>query len=87
MEWVEELKRREPEVIETLKHEGKFIEACFLDEDTQTMYYLIEARDFEQAEEAYRTSHFPIDFEHRSVRNESLEKVDELTPLFYFSNK
>ncbi len=82
--WGEELKQRSQEVLETLRNEGVRCEACFIDDATHTLFYFIEVADLEKAREVYRSSKLLIDQEHRQKRNESLEKVGDLTELFYF---
>lgn len=87
LDWCEELKSREPEVIETLKNEGVVSESCFLSEDEKCVYYFMEAQDFEYAKQAVQNSHFKIDAEHRKRRELSLEIVAELKELFHFENR
>ena len=87
LDWCEELKKRSAEVLETLKNEGVILEACFLSEDEQCVYYFMEADDFKKATAAVKKNTFPIDKEHRKKREMSLELVAELECLFFFENK
>lgn len=87
LDWCEELKKRSEEVIETLKNEGVYTEACFISPQENAVYYFIEMEDVEKAKQAFARSTFLIDAEHRKARQISLEKVEEFKPLFYFENK
>ncbi len=87
LEWCEELKRRSNEVLETLKNEGMILEACFLSEDENSVYYFMESDNFEKAHEAYGNSTFPIDKEHSAIQKETLESVANLKVLFNFHSK
>ena len=87
LDWCEQLKKRADEVIETLKNEGTLSEACFISQDGESIYYFIEMEDLEKAGQAFKNSSYKIDKDHREAREASLEKVEELNPLFYFNNK
>lgn len=85
-EWMEELKRREDEVLETFRNEGTHHERVFLLEgrDGPIVAYVMEVEDPERAREAYRASTLPIDLEHREVMDEVLAEalpVEELLDL------
>jgi hypothetical protein len=47
----------------------------------------VEAEDLEQAKRAFQDSTFEIDQEHRQAQLASLEKVEELVPLFHFRSR
>lgn len=87
LDWCKELKKRSDEVLETLRNEGVTVEACFLSEDEQCVYYFMQADDFEKAKKAVEKSIFPIDIEHQEKRETCLEKVADLQCLFFFENK
>ncbi len=87
LDWSEELKRRKDEVIETLKNEGVVSEACFMSEDGESVYYFMEAEDFEKAKNASGSSVCPIDADHKKAREMSLEKLGNLECLFHFENR
>ncbi len=85
LDWCEALKKRQDEVIETLKNEGVVSESCFISEDGLAIYYFMEAEDFAKAKEAVMKSTFKIDSEHKAIREMSIEFVEKLTCLFHFS--
>jgi hypothetical protein len=87
LDWCEELKRRADEVIETLQNEGTLSEACFISQDGESVYYFMEVEDLGRAQAAFKNSTFKIDGEHRQAFSQSLERVEELTPLFHFQNR
>jgi len=87
LDWCEQLKKRTDEVIETLKNEGTLSEACFISRDGEDLYYYAEVEDVERARQAFRSSTYKIDQEHRQAQGASLEKVEELSPVFYFRNE
>jgi len=87
LDWSEELKRRKDEVIATLKDEGVRSESCFLDSDGETLYYFMEAEDFEKVRTAADKSTHPIDADHKVARQTSLEKIESLEVLFHFSTE
>ena len=80
MDWCGQLKKRADEVLETLKSEGTLSEACFVSQDGESIYYFMEIENLEN-------SNHKIDKDHRDARDSSLEKIEELTALFYFQNK
>ena len=75
--WMEELKRREDEVLETFRNEGTLHERVFLLEgrDGPVLAYVMEVEDPERARAAYRESALPIDLEHREVMGEVLAEA------------
>lgn len=85
LDWCEELKTRQAEVIETLKNEGVLSESCFLSADGLSIYYFMEAKDFAKAKEAVKKSMFKIDAEHKTARQSSIDFVEELACLFHFN--
>lgn len=85
-DWGAELKRREEEVIETLKDEGVVSESCFISGDGKSVYYFMEAADFEKVKNVAGISTHPIDAEHKQKRIESLKFAEELDVLFHFKN-
>ena len=87
MDWCEQLKKRADEVLETLKSEGTLSEACFVSQDGESIYYFMEMENLEKARQAFKNSNHKIDKDHREARDSSLEKIEELTPLFHFQNK
>lgn len=87
LNWAEELKRRRDEVVATLQNEGVVSESCFISEDGESVYYFMEAEDFERAKGAASNSIHPIDSDHKKARADSLEFVAELDCLFHFDNR
>ena len=87
LDWAAELKRRQVEVIETLKNEGVVSESCFLSEDGESVYYFMESEDFDKVKKAVHESTYIIDAEHKQNRQSSLEFVAELECLFHFENR
>ncbi len=84
LSWCGELRRREKEVIETLKNEGVVSEACFLSNDGKSVYYFIEAADLETAKATGRRSDLSIDMKHRVMRESTLHPVERMKILFNF---
>jgi len=84
LKWIGEMKRREEEVIETLKNEDVISESCFMSENNQFIYYFMEVEDFERMNKKFKDSQRPIDTEHKKVFNDCLEFMMELDNLFYF---
>ncbi|MFA7309045.1 MAG: DUF6176 family protein [Patescibacteria group bacterium] len=85
--WSEELKHRNSEVVETLKNEGVISESCFISEDGESIYYFMEAEDFEKTRKAVANSIYLIDADHKKARESSLEFVAKLECLFHFENR
>lgn len=73
-DWMEELGRREGEVLETFRNEGMRQERAFLldGKDGPVLVYAMEAEDPELARRAFRDSALPVDHEHRKVMREVL---------------
>ena len=67
--WIEELRQREDEVLETLRNEGSRHEAAYLLESAEgpVLVYGQETADPEKAHRAFRESELPVDLEHRRV--------------------
>ncbi len=84
LEWCEELKLRENEVLETLRNEGIVSEACFLSHDGESVYYFIEAESLETAHATGRRSILPIDKQHKLISESSLERAERMKPLVNF---
>ncbi len=87
LNWSQELRRRRDEVIATLKNEGVVSESCFLSEDGESVYYFMEAEDFEKVRTTAASSPHPIDADHKSARTSSLEAIGPLECLFHFENR
>ncbi len=86
LDWAEELKRRESEVLSTLRQEGVHLEACFLSEDEDAVYYFMEVDDLKKAFEVFDKSKIPIDREHERVKASAFEDEVYLKKLFGFRN-
>ena len=86
LRWSQELKKRESEVIQTLKQEGVHLEACFLSEDEESVYYFLEVENLEKAYEVFEKSNLAIDREHVIVRESAFESSLYLKNLFVFRN-
>jgi hypothetical protein len=84
VDWCAELQRRSDEVLESLRAEKVIIEACFISEQENACYYLMQAEDFEKSTFTSETSHRSIDDEHKAVRKLALQKVEVMQPSFYF---
>jgi len=86
LEWCEEARRRSKEVLQTLENEGIISESCFLSEDENAIYYFMESKDFKKAYDVYRRSPLPIDREHQSAQEKTLDVKNsrELKVLFNF---
>ncbi|MDO8604038.1 MAG: DUF6176 family protein [bacterium] len=87
LDWSEELKRRQDEVLATLKDEGVVSEACFISEDGQYVYCFMEAEDFEKVNKTVSRSSHPIDRGHKEARESSLDFVSKLECIFHFDNR
>lgn len=87
--WFEELRDREPEVIETLRHEGVYTETAFIRSlgETAYLYLYMEAEDLERAIEAGDEEAYEIDEEHHAVLRETLAgDWEELETVGHFTN-
>ena len=82
--WCEELKKRSNEVYETLSNEGVKLEACFISEQEDACFYLMQADDVKKALEVSEKSKLPIDTEHREAFEKSLVYMEKYKPLFFF---
>jgi [ribosomal protein S5]-alanine N-acetyltransferase len=87
LRWCEELEKRTPEVVETMRSEGMLLEAAFLSKDGESVYYVVEANNLEKARAAARNSPYPIDREHRQVFWSSFGEIEPLEALLYFRNE
>lgn len=87
LEWANVLKSRKAEVLETLKNEGVFSEACFISKEGNEIYYFMEVEDFNKVKEAVSKSTFKIDIEHKEIRLKSLELIEKMECLFHFENR
>jgi hypothetical protein len=58
LDWAEELKQREPEVLSTLRQERVRLEACFLSEVEDAVYYFVEVEDLQKAHEVFEKRSF-----------------------------
>src|SRR6059036_2648651 len=72
--WLHELQQRSEEVRETFRQETVRQEVAYLMEgrDGPVLIYAMEAEDFAQASEAFKSSTLPIDAEHKKVMAEVL---------------
>ena len=84
--WCDELKNRAAEVHETLSNEGVKLEACFISEQEDACFYLMQADDIKKALEISEKSNLPIDNEHRVAFEKSLTYAEKYKPLFVFEN-
>lgn len=87
LDWSEELKRRKDEVIAALRNENVVSECCFISKDGESVYYFMEAEDFDKAKNAITNNPQPIDGDHKKARESSLEFVEKLDCLFNFDNR
>lgn len=87
LDWCDELKKRSEEVYATLKNEGVRMEACFLSENENACYYLMQADDINKALEVGKKSKLAIDKEHQAAFKNSLIYAEECRLLFFFSEK
>lgn len=71
-------------MLETLRSEGVKHEACFVSESEECGYYLIEAESLDLAGAQAEKSPFPIDLEHRKIRDENIKNVEAMKPVFRF---
>ena len=84
LNWCEELKRREKEVLESMNNEGVVSEACFLSNDGKSVYYFMEAESLETAKAIGQRSVLLIDMKHRVIRESTLQVVERMKTLFNF---
>ncbi len=66
-EWASALNARSAEVLETLRNEGVYFEAAFLEETSEGHYliYVMKAKSFEEARRIADQSELSIDHYHR----------------------
>lgn len=79
-EWIDEVRTRPDEHVETLRNEGVYTETAFLeriDGETYLTYYM-ETESLDTAIEAYRDSEFDIDQAHKQVMREVLESAENV---------
>ena len=86
LDWSKQLISREPEVLATLRQEGVRLEACFLSEDEEYIYYFLEVEDLKKAYEVFAQSKLPVDREHEKIKDSALEGGISLKNLFVFRN-
>ena len=86
LDWCVESERRRQECVETMQSEGVRTECCYLSDDGEELYYFEDTPDWDKADAAYKSSHFPIDAEHAAKFAQCLEKVGQLKTLFEFHN-
>jgi len=86
LSWCNELRIRREEVLETLKNENVLLEACFLSETDDCVYYFIEVEDMGRALDAFQKSHFHIDREHEKIKKEVFESETHLKNIFEIRN-
>lgn len=87
--WFEELRERESEVIETLRHEGVYTETAFVlsSDETAYLYVYMEAQDLEKADEAGDKEEYDVDAEHHEVLRETLTgDWETLETIGHFTN-
>lgn len=84
LDWCQELRARSGEVVTTLREEGIVIEGCFIAEDEDACYYLIEAEDLAKVQRLYENSTRPIDLQHKQAMEDSLQFIERLKTVFYF---
>lgn len=87
--WFEELNAREPEVIETLQHEGVYTETAFIRsvDGVAYLYVYMEAEDIDEADEAGDEEAYEIDEEHHAVLQETLTgDWEQLETIGHFTN-
>ena len=82
--WCDELKKRSSEVYKTLSNEGVQLEACFISEQEDACFYLMQADDVKKALEVSEKSKLPIDVEHRAAFERALVYTERYKPLFFF---
>jgi len=87
LDWSNELKKREEEVLTTLRNEGVRMEACFLSEDEDCVYYFMEVEDLKKAGEVFEKSKILVDREHEKVKASAFVSEVYLEKLFDFRNK
>jgi len=79
-EWMDEVRERESEVIETFQSEGMLTEAAFLEQGDDGVYlvYFMEAEDLREVYESFSESTHDIDQEQKEVMDDVLESPKDL---------
>ena len=90
-EWMDEIRGREDEAIQTLKNEGVYAESAFIErtDDGEYLVYYMEAEDMGHVFEAFSESSHEIDLEHQEVMSDVLEteeNVGEYELLYHLVN-
>ena len=85
--WCDELKKRKDEVLTTLRNEGVHLEACFLSEEEDSVYYFMEVEDLKKDYAVFEKSTIPVDREHEKVKASAFVGEVELRKLFDFQDK
>lgn len=87
--WFDELRERESEVVETLRHEGVHTETAFIQSfgGTTYLYVYMEAENLRVADEAGDEEKYQVDEEHHDVlRDVRAGDWEELETLGHFVN-
>ena len=85
-EWAEELNKRKYEALETLKDEGVYIEAAFIDktEIGDFLIYFMKVDDLEHANQIAKRSKHAIDAYHKKFKIDCWESKEDLELLIDF---
>lgn len=85
-EWAATLNSRAPEVLETLRNEGIYLECAFLDSqpDGDWLVYVIKCEDMAKGWEVFQNSTLPLDDYHKKFMAEVAVSRENLTPLIQF---
>lgn len=73
-EWMAEIQSRRDEAVKTLQYEGMYSEAAFLEQtaDGDYLLYYMEAEDIDSVFEAFESSPYKIDQEHKKIMDDVL---------------
>jgi predicted RNase H-like HicB family nuclease len=79
VEWMNEVREREDEVVKTFQSEGLETEAAFLEhaDDGDYLVYFMEAEDLREVYGSFGDSEHDIDEEHKEVMENVLEDSEE----------
>jgi hypothetical protein len=79
-EWMDEVRERESEVVETFQSEGMLTEAAFLEHGDDGVYlvYFMEAEDIREVYESFSESTHDIDQEQKEVMDDVLKNPKDL---------
>ena len=79
-EWMDEVRERESEVVETFQSEGMLTEAAFLEHGDDGVYlvYFMEAEDIREVYESFSEATRDIDQEQKEVMDDVLENPEDL---------